>query len=312
MESRIFHFGHSSSNVMLEQVFRLPSPGDGASCLYIYDRNTFPLFGKTDSDPVILPPGERGKGWRAVEAIHRAALDRGLGRDSIFLGVGGGIVCDITAFASSIYMRGNRLVLVPTTLLAMVDAAIGGKTGVNFRGYKNFIGSFYPAEGIHIFTQVLESLPEKEYRSGLAEVIKTALLGDAELFRILAEQMPGINARDRSILQDVIMRCVAVKGRIVEGDLREGGERAILNLGHTFGHALESVQRFRGLTHGEAVGWGIARAMELGVKLSLTDPGYADSVKDLLVRYGFRLTVTGLDPFSIVKAMRMDKKRIKG
>ena len=183
-------------------------------------------------------------------------------------------------------MRGAQLELVPTTLLAMADAAIGGKTGVDFGNYKNCIGTFYPAQKIHIAVSALEALPESEFRSGLAEVFKTALLYAPKLFQIMAEKRDAVLSRDGELLLEVVKRCVQAKAHVVERDLRESGERMYLNLGHTFGHALESVAGFGEVSHGDAVAWGIARALELGKRLGITDPGYIADVIPVLESYG--------------------------
>jgi 3-dehydroquinate synthase len=324
MESRVFAFGAYRSEVVVDEGFSLPSlgeelgargeetGGESAGSLFVFDRNTHTLFGKDATESILLRPGEQCKSWQSVEQILESALEKGLARDSFFVAVGGGIVCDITAFAASVYMRGCRLILVPTTLLAMVDAGLGGKTGINFEGYKNMVGSFYPAEKIYIFPEALETLPEREYRSGLAEVIKTAMLGDRELYELLIRKQRAIRDREESVMREVIIRCIAVKGRIVEEDLREAGTRAFLNLGHTFAHALEAEQGLAGWTHGEAVAWGLAKAMSLGVSTGITNPEYAKSVLKLLDSYGFQTTVEGLDAECIVSAMGKDKKRRGG
>ncbi len=313
-----FQFDRFKSRVYISREYRFPERDDEAGWLAVFDGKTHNLFGDKgdgfieEDRCVVLGSGEKSKAWASIEKIQRAALSQSMGRDGVMVAVGGGIVCDLTAFAASIYMRGCRLKLVPTTLLAMVDAAVGGKTGINFLGFKNMLGSYYPAEEIHIFIEVLDMLPDREYRSGLAEVIKTALLGDRELYGILARGRERILNRDPAIMEEVVRRCVALKGGIVEEDLREGGNRAHLNLGHTFGHALEAVKGLKGWTHGEAVAWGIAGAMELGVQEGVTDPVYAGQVRDLLELYGFRLSAGKLKTESIVQAMRKDKKRIKG
>ena len=182
------------------------------------------------------------------------------------------MVCDLTAFAASLYMRGCRLTLVPTTLLAMVDAALGGKTAVNLGSAKNLVGTFYPAEElVHLDPRPGHAAAQRELRCGLAEAIKTALLGDADLLDLLRRPARGAAPRgDPAALEQTVFRCLAVKGRIVENDLRESGERAVLNLGHTFAHALESATGFRRYRHGEAVAWGLGRALELGVALGVT------------------------------------------
>lgn len=267
-----------------------PLPPAGG--IYVADTNTVPLLrsaaGFNPSAPlVIIEAGETNKSLRAIETILETALAAGLARDSLFVGFGGGVITDMTAFAASLYMRGAQLELVPTTLLAMADAAIGGKTGVDFGNYKNCVGTFYPAQKIHIAIPVLATLPESEFRSGLAEVFKTALLYAPKLFQIMAERREAVLARDGELLLEVVKRCVQAKAHVVERDLRESGERMYLNLGHTFGHALESVAGFGEVSHGDAVAWGIARALELGKRLGVTDPGYIADVIPVLESYGW-------------------------
>ena len=234
------------------------------------------------------------------------------------------MVCDLAAFSASVYMRGCRSILVPTSLLAMVDASIGGKTGFNFLGYKNMIGTFYPAELVVMSLEALKTLPEREYKAGLAEVIKTAMLGDAGLFKLLAVNRKEVLARDPDLLEEIIHRSISVKAGIVEEDFRERGKRAILNLGHTFAHALEAVTGLEVWNHGEAVAWGLARALELGVRIGVTGKDYADSVIKLLADYEFRLeagSVIGgnrrnnlmpLKTSAIIRAMYADKKKREG
>jgi len=218
---------------------------------------------------------------------------------------------DMTAFAASVYMRGCSVILVPTTLLAMVDASLGGKTGIDFAGYKNMVGTFYPASEVRYCPELLDSLSDKEYLSGLGEVIKTAMLGDRELFGILKEKRDLILSRDREILTDIIRRCIMVKGAVVEEDLQERGVRATLNLGHTFAHALESVSGFHDWSHGEAVAWGLLMAMETGVELGITDNYYAIEVRKILEEYNFRLYAE-FNPDELIDAMNQDKKKKGG
>jgi len=287
------------------------SPDEGTASLFVFDSNTSGLAGALPPASIVLPSGEREKTLRNVESILAGALERGLSRDGRIVGVGGGVVCDMAALAASLYMRGCGLVLVPTTLLAMVDAAIGGKTGVDFGGYKNIVGPFYPADEVRIDTDFLSTLPDAAYRSGLAEVIKHALLGDAELYRLLREGRAGILARDNGLLPRMVARAIAGKKGYVERDLREQGVRAHLNLGHTFAHALETVTGYRG-SHGDAVGWGIGRAMAYGERAGLTEPGYACEVRDLLLSYGFQLERPGVDSGRLADAMTRDKKKRGG
>jgi 3-dehydroquinate synthase len=209
-------------------------------------------------------------------------------------------------------MRGCRVILVPTTLLAMVDAAFGGKTGMNFGGFKNMVGTFYPAEEVRIAPEFLRTLPEAEFRSGLAEVIKSALLDDPQLLTILETESESIFKRNPRILDQLVRRSIAVKGRIVEADLTEQGIRAHLNLGHTFAHALEAVAGFGTWSHGEAVAWGIQRALRLGEMLSLTSSDYRQRVEQLLLNYGYQLQAPGVPPEALFQAMKQDKKKQSG
>jgi 3-dehydroquinate synthase len=284
-----------------------------ARSLAVFDRNVWRLHGRGLAGAVVLPAGERAKAWRWAQRILAAALRQGLSRDGLLVGVGGGVVCDLTAFAASLYMRGCRLALVPTTLLAMVDAALGGKAALNLGRAKNLIGTFYPAQELVIWIPALATLPPAELRSGLAEAIKTALLGDADLLAQLSGRRAQLLRGDPDELALAVRRCLAVKGRIVENDFRESGRREVLNLGHTFAHALESATGFRRYRHGEAVAWGLGRAMRLGVILGVTPRALAAEVTALLAAYGFQLGhPSGLSAGTLLQAMRADKKRRAG
>ncbi len=300
------------SVVSFSDAFRLPRPASAEQSLYVFDENTARLFAGGQRAAAVIPAGESAKSWASVEAILDRALALGLTRAGTIAGVGGGVVCDVAAFAASIYMRGCRLILAPTTLLAMVDAALGGKTGINFGGFKNMVGTFRPASEVHVCIGALASLPEREYHSGLAEVIKTAALGDEELFGMLEKERARFLARDAALLREAVPRCVAVKVRIVQEDLTERGPRAWLNLGHTFGHALEAVTGMERHTHGEAVAWGMARAMELGVRAGVTRPAWAGRLAALLEAYGFRTRIEDVDAGALLEAMGKDKKKVGG
>ncbi|MDR1566877.1 MAG: 3-dehydroquinate synthase [Treponema sp.] len=311
-----FVFGNVPSRVCI----RDPLPdalelSEGRRTLLVCDENTRPLALKTagDSDlPLcVLSPGEVNKNWAAVEIILKAAREAGLGRDGVFTGIGGGVISDLCAFAASVYMRGAALCIVSTTLLGMVDAAIGGKTGFDFLGIKNLVGTFYPAEKVVMPLAALEPLPEKEWKSGLAELVKTAVLGDCELFSMVKDIQ-----KNRETLALCIARAVEIKGRIVEEDPRETGKRrALLNLGHTFGHALESAAGLGNISHGEAVAWGMVRSCELGLYLGVTPPGRARDITELLNSFGYETRAphpAGMDAAVLMKAMAWDKKRKSG
>ncbi len=305
-----FSFGRQESIVSVVSRDHLFDGIDPAR-FFVADTNT-DRFLPGDDPRFVLAAGEASKSWSELELILTAMLSADLTRDSLVVGVGGGVTCDMAALAASVYMRGCNLVLVPTTLLAMVDAAVGGKTSVNFGGYKNMVGTFYPAAEVRLCPDLLHTLPQREYISGLAEVIKTAMLGDPELFSLLERESARIEQRDDDLLRDVVWRCIMVKGATVEADLRETGIRAHLNLGHTFAHALESEKGLGFWSHGEAVAWGLARAMDAGVAAGVTERQYAMRVLSLLDTFGYR---TGLLPeasAAMLAAMRKDKKRRAG
>lgn len=289
-----------------------PTIPQGSSVLVVEDDHTAGLFPQPESRRVVVPAGEEGKSWNTIERILDQALNRGLDRGSLFIGIGGGVVCDVTAFAASIYMRGLRLHLIPTTLLAMVDASFGGKTAINFRGWKNMVGTFYPAERIWIYPEALRTLPERELRSGMAEVVKAAMLQDEELFRLLetiGEQREPLHELSLNMYEQLIRRSLQVKAFYVTQDLREQELRTHLNLGHTFAHGLEAATHFKVFTHGEAVAWGLYRALDAGVLMGLTDPSYAERVRTLLTRFGYEEQISGVDPEEIFHAMKKDKKK---
>lgn len=306
-----FAVGGRTTEVRIGESLDLAGIGAAGARVTVFDQRTHALFGSGAENPLVLAPGESAKQWASAEAILARCAAVGIGRDGCLIGVGGGVVCDLAAFSASLYMRGCGLVLVPTTLLAMVDACLGGKTGIDFQGYKNLVGTFYPAQLIVIATSSLRHLPEVEFLSGIAEAIKTAIIGDRALFELLRDRKAGIAARNEELLAEVVGRCLAVKGRIVEEDPAEDGIRAQLNLGHTFGHALESATGLSHWRHGEAVAWGIGRATALGLRLGLTDGRFAAEVENLLRLYGFRLDA-GVRFSDLASALARDKKRRGG
>jgi len=331
-----FRFGMYPSRVLIREelpsireIMRALDDGKetGSPALAVCDTNTEPLaravMGKDTEIPlVVLESGERNKSWESVETILRAGKNAGLGRDGLFIGIGGGVIGDLTAFAASIYMRGARLCLVSTTLLAMVDAGAGGKTGIDLLGLKNLAGTFYPAGLVVMPLGALDSLPQKEWKSGMAELIKTAIL-DSDDFLALTKKLAAIEKGEqgrtslafRSCLMECISRSVSCKGRIVEADPRELGQmRPLLNLGHTFGHALESAAGLGSLSHGEAVAWGIARACELGSALKITPPERGREIRGILDTYGYEtaaphsLANSAASIDTLMQSMRGDKK----
>jgi 3-dehydroquinate synthase len=276
----------------------------------------------------VLEPGETAKSWASVERILAAACRAGLGRDGLFMGIGGGVVTDLTGFAASIYMRGARLCLVSTTLLGMVDAALGGKTGFDFVGIKNLAGTFYPAAQVYLPLEALKTLPPEQWKSGMGELLKTAVLDGAPAAlgqaKALMPFMRNIFAGSRCfteeaypVLAELIGRSLLVKGRIVEADPRESSAngRALLNLGHTFGHALEAAAGLGSLSHGEAVAWGLVRACELGSALGITPENRAREIRELVAAYGYETAAPHplmRDPAFFMQALSGDKKKKAG
>ncbi|MBQ9239603.1 MAG: 3-dehydroquinate synthase [Treponema sp.] len=265
---------------------------------------------------LILPPGESAKTIENVLTIAKAAVQAGFSRHDCFVGIGGGVITDMTGFAAAIFKRGAPVEFVPTTLLAMVDAAIGGKTGCDFDSYKNMIGSFYPARTITVCPAFIATVSERDYYSGLAEAVKTALLYDAALWELFKSQHTAVAARDEALLTHIILRCAALKAHAVEEDFMETSTRAFLNLGHTFGHALETVSGLGTMPHGHAVAWGIARAARLSAAMGLCTPAYADEVCGVLASYGWETGAlpacirSAEDRERIIAAMHHDKKNV--
>lgn len=263
---------------------------------------------------IVIPAGEAFKTIETVLDIVRAALDMAFGRKDIFVGIGGGVVTDLTAFAAAIYKRGARCEFVPTTLLAMVDAALGGKSGCDFEDYKNMVGAFFPAERLFVFPQFVQSLPDDEYRSGFAEAFKHALLFDKKLFREISAQKGKVSLREKDFVFEMISKSVEAKARIVQKDMSEKGPRMLLNFGHTFAHALETCAGLGKISHGDAVGWGIGRALCVSRNLGLCSEEYTNQVLDLIEFFGWEKNAKH-KVFSdensaekLLEAMRRDKK----
>jgi len=256
-----------------------------------------------------LEPGEAHKNIAAVEGIWLAALEGGADRKATFVALGGGVVSDMTGFAASTWMRGVRWVGIPTTLLAMVDASVGGKTGVDLAAAKNAVGAFWQPSGVLCDVHYLSTEPARGFISGLAEVVKTALIGDPELFTLLEDHAERVVSRDGELTAELVRRSVRVKARIVSFDQRESGLRAVLNLGHTVGHALEAQSGYSALSHGEAVSLGLVAALRLGEVLGQTPPELRERTLSLLQRLGLPATLAGQPLAEAAALLGHDKKR---
>ena len=256
---------------------------------------------------LVSPRGERAKTWPVVQRLARELLTRGADRSTPLIALGGGVVGDLTGFLASIFMRGVPFIQAPTTLLAMVDAAIGGKTAINLPAGKNLLGTFHQPRLVAIDPQFLQTLPGPQRRYGLAEVLKAGFIKDPDLLAQLDQGAARI-FRDEGALTRVIHRAAAIKAEVVAADEREGGLRRILNFGHTLGHGLEQASNFR-LAHGEAVAWGMLAALNLSVRLAGLPPQEATWGRQLIRKTGLARTLPQLDPQAVLSALTLDKKR---
>jgi 3-dehydroquinate synthase len=258
---------------------------------------------------VELPDGEQHKTLASYERVLSAALADKHERSTVFIALGGGVVGDLTGFAAASFLRGADFIQVPTTLLSQVDSSVGGKTGVNHLMGKNLIGAFHQPIGVIIDTQTLETLPDREYAAGMAEVIKYGLIADANFFDDLVRHTDALVRRDEALLADVIARCCAIKADVVNRDERESGVRAILNFGHTFGHAIEKELGFGVWLHGEAVSAGMAIAARISAGRGAIAPDTVAALTDFLQAFSLPTNAPdgmGVDAF--MSAMQGDKK----
>ena len=267
-----------------------------------------------DATPVILPAGEASKTLASVERVVADVLDGAPERSSSIIALGGGVVGDIAGFAASMILRGIRFIQVPSTLLAQIDSSVGGKTGINTVHGKNLVGAFYQPRLVVADTGLLDSLPRREVLAGYAEVVKYALLGDRGFFDWLEDNAAGVVSGDADARREAVRICCAAKAAIVGRDERESGARALLNLGHTFGHALEAETGYGPeLLHGEAVAIGIVMAFELSAALGLCPAGDVERVRRHFARVGLPVGLPSAsgrvwDPDALLEHMRHDKK----
>lgn len=260
----------------------------------------------------ILPDGEQYKDHLHVQLIYDALLEQGFNRDCVLVALGGGVVGDMTGFAAACYQRGVKFIQIPTTLLSQVDSSVGGKTGINHPLGKNMIGAFKQPEAVWIDLTVLDTLPARELSAGLAEVIKYALLGDADFLEWLEQHMPALVARDYQLLAEAVYRCCAHKARIVAADETEQGERALLNLGHTFGHAIESALGYGAWLHGEAVAVGMIMAADLSREMGWLQAADVERVQRIIAAAGLPVNCPPIALGDFLDYMSHDKKVLNG
>ncbi len=266
----------------------------------------------TEREPILVPDGERFKTMATVGRVYEALLQLGADRSTVIIAVGGGVIGDLVGFAAATYLRGLRLVHVPTTLMAQVDSAVGGKTGVNHTLGKNLIGAFHTPRLVLADPDLLSTLHRREFRAGLYEVIKYGIIASPTLFERVGSSLPSLFAREPDALSAIVSESCRIKAEVVSADERESGVRRILNFGHTVGHALEAVTRYRRFRHGEAVAYGMLAAVNLGAARGVTPPELRIRVTRLITQLGPLPSVADLSIKEIVGAIAHDKKIVEG
>lgn len=306
---------------LLRQPARWRDAVRGRHVLVVTDSTVAPLYlarledglGGFDHAVVTIPAGERHKTLAQTEQVFTALAGLGASRDATVIALGGGVVGDLAGFAAACWMRGIGFVQMPTTLLAMVDSSVGGKTGVNLPAGKNLIGAFHQPRSVIIDTDTLDSLPVREYRAGLAEVVKYGAIGDATFFGWLEQHADALVRREPAAVAEAIAVSCKSKAGIVARDEREEGERALLNFGHTFGHALETETGYDRLLHGEAVAIGMVLAARLSERDCAAPAQDSQRLIALLARLGLPTALPGdIDPMRLIAPMRLDKKNLGG
>jgi 3-dehydroquinate synthase len=260
----------------------------------------------------LIPDGERAKVLSTVTRLYEAFVKRRVDRSAIVVAFGGGVVGDVAGFAAATYLRGLRLIQVPTTLLSQVDSAIGGKVGVNLSAGKNLVGAFHPPAMVACDCDVLASLPRREFRSGLYEVIKYGVIRSRPLFDRLSSHLTAIFAHDSAVLAPLIADCCRIKAEVVSEDERESGPRRVLNFGHTVGHALEAVTRYRRFRHGEAIAYGMLAAAQISVGRGALSTDDYSRLQELITHMGPLPLVTDLRVKDALEAVLLDKKVVNG
>ena len=266
-----------------------------------------------DVDILSVEAGETAKSVATAEVLWEKLLDIGADRRTVIVAVGGGVVGDLAGFVAATFARGLPFIQIPTTLLAQVDSSVGGKVGVNLPGAKNMVGAFWQPRGVLIDTAVLATLPQREYRAGLAEVVKYGVILDADFFRYLESHVAELGARDDATLRHIVARSCQLKADVVAADEREEtGQRAVLNYGHTYCHALETLTGYGQLLHGEGVAIGMTCAARLAERLSRVDAAFVRRQHDLLTALGLPTETPLLDADEVLAVMARDKKASEG
>lgn len=290
------------------------------SCVLVTSSSIFDLYGTSilehlselKIEKILVPDGEAAKSWNVVEALLGDYIEKGLDRKSVVIALGGGSVGDTAGFTASIYLRGIRYIQIPTTLLGQVDSAIGGKTAINHSKGKNLIGSFYQPTLIICDTSVLKTLPLRELRSGLAEVIKYGVISDPDLITLLENKGSFILKADKKLMTQIVKKCVLIKAKLVEEDEKDSkGKRAILNYGHTLGHVIETLSNHE-INHGEAISIGMLAASKISENLGYLKYNDFERQENLLKSLGLPIKLPKLNYNELISVMKRDKKTEAG
>ncbi len=314
---------HIGQNILGDVGRLLNDENNGNKFIIITSPNINRLYGQKlidglDSESlehgmIIVPDGEKSKSLKEAESLYCKLLEFNADRDSCIIALGGGVIGDLAGFVAATYMRGIPIVHIPTTLLAQVDSSIGGKTGVDLPSGKNLVGAFHQPKMVFSDIDTLKTLPEKDIISGLGEIIKYAIISDPELFGILEENISTIIEGDMEILTEVITKCSRIKAEVVEEDERDNGKRMILNLGHTLGHAVETITNYDRYGHGEAVAIGTVFAAKVAVNRGILDIAECDRILNLIEFAGLPTSINEIsETEKLLEIMQRDKKTKDG
>ena len=311
-------FEENFSNLV--QAMRAEGLVDRKICI-VTDSNVGPLYEsaveevlrKVSSDISVFTfeAGEKNKNLDTVSSLYQTLIQNGLDRKSILVALGGGVVGDLTGFGAATYLRGIDFIQIPTTLLAQVDSSVGGKTGVDFQQYKNMVGAFHQPRLVYMNLSTLTTLPAEQFACGMGEILKTGLICDGEFFRFVCREQESIKALDMKLIAAMVRRCCEIKAGVVERDPKDQGERALLNLGHTVGHAVEKLKNFT-LLHGQCVGAGLVAAAYLSMKRGLLNEQEYQEICRGCADYDLPIHVDGLIPQDVLAATKKDKKMEQG
>jgi 3-dehydroquinate synthase len=317
---------HKTYDIEIESglLERLPgvlrSRCEGRKLALVSDSRVFELYGRTflsglrdagfEAFPVVFEEGERNKNLATLSAIYGQLADSGFTRSDYVAALGGGVTGDMAGLAAATFLRGTGFIQIPTTLLAMVDSSVGGKVAVDMKQGKNLVGAFYQPDAVFIDPSLLSTLDDRTFSDGMAELLKHAFIMDRELCARLFSF--GSRAELAGVMDEIVLRSCAIKRDVVQQDERDDGIRRILNFGHTIGHALEKLEQYRGLTHGEAVSVGMVFTTRMTERMGLTSAGTAQRIAEILTKYRLPVDLPKVDPSALIDAMKIDKKARSG